>query len=162
MDDADVGDLPRVSLFACGDSLRGDDAVGHILAASLPPRVLAMADVRIVGALEPEHLTELPAGARVVIVDAVAGPPAGTIVDLDLAALPSQARRLTTTSSHQLSLDRVVALAQMLRDEPLEGRFVGVGIGSVAIGSGLGEEVRAALPTLQDAVARAVESLSQR
>jgi hydrogenase maturation protease len=156
-----MSDAARVTLYACGDPLRGDDALGHVLAASLSPQVLALAEVRVVGALEPEHLTAMPLGARVIIVDAVVGPPAGTIVELDLGALASQARRVTTTSSHQLPLDRVVALAQALRDEPLEGCLVGVGIGSVAIGRGIGEEVRAALPALQDAVARAVESLSR-
>ena len=150
-----------VTVFACGDPLRGDDGVGPTVARALSSQILAMADMRVVGALEPEHLTQLPASTRVVIVDAVVGPPAGTIVELDLGALARQARRVTTTSSHQLPLDRVVALAQTLRDEPLEGCFVGVAIGSVAIGSGIGEEVRAALPALQDAMARAVESLSR-
>ena len=126
--------------------------------SSLPPWVLALADVHVIGALEPEHLTNLPAGARVVVVDAVVGPPAGTIVELDLAALGSRSTRVTTTSSHQLPLDGVVALAEVLRDEPLEGRFVGVGIESVAMGSGLGEAVVAALPALREAVERAVET----
>jgi hydrogenase maturation protease len=121
-----------------------------------------LAGVHLVGALEPELLISLPAGARVVIVDAVVGPQAGSIVELDLATLRSRAVRLTTTSTHQLPLDGVVALADALRDHPLDGVFVGVGIGSVVIGSGPGPMVMAALPALRDAVARAVETLSRK
>ncbi len=64
-------------------------------------------------------------------------------------------------SSHQLPVDKVVALAQLLRDEPVQGRFVGVGIESVSIGGELSEAVVAALPALGDAVARAVSELDR-
>ncbi|HKZ91447.1 MAG TPA: hydrogenase maturation protease [Candidatus Limnocylindrales bacterium] len=149
-----------MTVFACGDPLRGDDSVGPLAVKGLPADVLARADVRLVGALEVEHLTAMPAGTRAVIVDAVVGPPAGTIVEIDLAALGDRAARVVTTSSHQLPLDRVVALAQVLRDEPVKGRFVGVGIESVAIGEALSEAVSAALPSLREAVARAIAALA--
>jgi len=60
-----------------------------------------------------------------------------------------------------------VALAQVMRDEPVAGTFVGVGIESVAVGTGLSASVRGALPALREAVCRAVaaeaaEAIGQR
>jgi hydrogenase maturation protease len=151
---------PRVVVFACGDPLRADDAVGPLVARSLPAHIRALADIHIVGALEPEDLTRLPAHVRVVVIDGVTGPPAGALVEIELFDLGSRSRRVSTTSSHQLPLDGVLALAQVLRDEPLEGSFIGVGLGSVAIGEDLGPEVRAALPRVRDAVVCTVQALS--
>ena len=155
-------------------------------------RSLARAEVRIVRAVEVEDLVALPAGSRVVIVDAVAGPAPGQLVEIELAALHGRAPDRATpdagassapdaaslerppsaaythvpgapdvspTSSHQLPLPEVVALAGLLRNAPLEGRFVGVGIESVAFGSGLSRPVAAAVPALAEAVARAVQAL---
>ena len=76
---------------------------------------------------------------------------------MDLAEMSGRAAAVVTVSSHQLPVDKVVALAQLLRDEPVQGRFVGVGIESVSIGGEvLAEAVVAALPALRDAVARVV------
>ncbi len=190
----------RIIVLACGDELRGDDGVALAAVGALSPAVLARAEVRIVGAVAVEDLVALPAGSRVVIVDAVAGPAPGQLVELELAALhgrtPGQAAPLaeasamrapdlatldagaveapdadamhtrapgatavSPTSSHQLPLPQVVGLAGLLRGAPLEGRFVGVGIESVAFGEGLSTPVAAAVPALAEAVARAVRSL---
>ena len=74
----------------------------------------------------------------------------------------SGAARLSAASSHQLPLPEVVALAGLLRDAPLAGRFVGVGIESVAFGRPLSEPVAAAVPRLTDAIARAIQALGGR
>ncbi len=190
----------RIIVLACGDELRGDDGVALAAVGALPPEVLARAEVRMVGAVAVEDLVALPAGSRVVIVDAVAGPVPGQLVEFELAALPGRAPdpvapdagasatrapdlatpdsgasgapdadamrtrspaapAVSPTSSHQLPLLETVALAGLLRDAPLEGRFVGVGIESVAFGSGLSSPVVAAVPALTEAVARAVRAL---
>ena len=148
-------------VFACGDPLRGDDSVAPRACTSLPPETLARADVKLIGALEAEYLRDLPPGVRAVIVDAVVGPPAGELVEMDLADMSGRAQKVVTTSTHQLPLDRVVALAQLLRDEPVVGRFVGVGIESVAIGEEPTASVEASIPLLRDAVARAVAELDR-
>jgi hydrogenase maturation protease len=154
----DPGRAPRVVVYACGDPLRGDDAIGPRAVGRLPAAALAGVEVRVVGALAPEHLSDLPAGTRVVIVDAVVGPEPGRIVELDLGSLTTGglAERVVTTSSHQLPLDQAVALGQLLRDAPLQGRFVGLGIGSVAPGAGLSDAVGAALPAFRAAIERAI------
>ena len=154
-----TGQSRDVVVFACGDPRRGDDSVAPIACKSLPPEALARADVKLIGALQPEYLRDLPAGVRAVIVDAVVGPRAGELVEIDLAELSGRAERIVTTSTHQLPLDQVVALAQLLRDEPVVGRFVGVGIDAVAIGEEPRSSVAEAIPALRDAVARAIAEL---
>lgn len=152
-----------VVVLACGDALRGDDGIAAAAVRALPPRVLELTEVRVLDAPGVEDLVDLPPDAWVVIVDAVAGPPPGQLVELDLAALRALsaaphgvAGSGPVASSHQLPLPEVVALAGLLRGEPLLGRFVGVGIRSVAFGEGFSEPVAAALPALTAAVAHAV------
>ncbi len=128
---------------------------------ALPPEILARAEIVLAGALGPEHLMRLPSGARVVIVDAVVGVPSGHVVEWDLAGLSGRAAPLVSLSSHQLPLDQVVAMSQLLRDEPLEGRFVGLGIGSVVLGEPPADIVAGAVPALRDAVARAIVALER-
>ena len=149
----------RVVVFACGDPLRGDDSVAPLAVKGMAAEVIEGVDVRLVGALEAEYIIDLPPGARVVIVDAVVGPPPGEIVEMDLAEMSGRATQVVTTSTHQLPLNKVVALAQLLRDEPVTGRFVGIGIETVSQGAALSHPVEDALPALRKAVARAVETL---
>jgi hydrogenase maturation protease len=149
----------EVLILACGDELRGDDGLAAAAVRGLPAATLARADVRVVRGLAIEDLVALPAGCRLVIVDAVAGPPAGELVELDLAALSEHAATVVSTSTHQLPLHDVVALAGLLREDPLGGCFVGLGVGSVTFGTELSEPVAAALPALREAIARAVRAI---
>jgi hydrogenase maturation protease len=149
----------RVVVFACGDPLRGDDSVAPQAVTALPAGLLTSVEVRVVGGLSPEQLIDLPDEAGIVIVDAVVGIEPGRVVSLSLAEMAAAAAAVVTTSSHQLPLDQVVALASLMRDEPLEGCFVGMGIEAVAPGAELSGPVAAALPALTEAVAAAVESL---
>lgn len=146
----------RVVVFACGDPLRGDDAVAPLVVKSLfqalPPGVV----IRLIGALEAEYLVDLARDTRVVIVDAVVGPEPGAIVEMDLRDMSGRAEAVITTSTHQLPLDQVVAIAQLLRDEPVEGVFVGMGIEAVAHGAALSAPVEAAIPALREAIHHAV------
>jgi len=156
-----------VVVLACGTALRGDDAVARAALRGLPADVRRRTSIQDVGALGPEHLLALPRGARVVIVDAVVGVPPGRIVEIDLAVLDAQRAPTFVASSHRMPLDQVVVLAQVMRDEPVAGTFVGVGIESVAVGTGLSASVRGALPALREAVCRAVaaeaaEAIGQR
>jgi hydrogenase maturation protease len=155
---APLGRAP-VIVFACGNGLRGDDGVATRAVRLLAPDIRRHIEVRYVSALGPQDLVALPAAVRVVIVDAVVGPPPGTVVSLDLEDIPasrSPGAGRFTASSHQLPLGDVIALGRVLRDAPLEGSFVGLAIASVAVGTDVSAPVRAALPALRDAVAAAV------
>lgn len=144
-------------MLACGEPLRGDDSVAALVVGSLPPQAVRGVDLRLVGAVEPEAIVELEPGARLIIVDAVVGPPPGTIVRMDLAEMPDRAAAMVAASTHQLPLEEVVALAQLLRDDPIEGVFLGVGVASVAIGAALSEPVKAAVPRLREALVAELE-----
>jgi Ni,Fe-hydrogenase maturation factor len=63
-------------------------------------------------------------------------------------------------STHQMPLPALLALVALLREARVVGRFVGVGIASVAPGEGLSHPVAAALPLVAEAVGRAVRSLA--
>jgi hydrogenase maturation protease len=146
----------RVVVFACGDPLRGDDAVAPLVVKSLFHELPPGAVIRLVGALEAEYLVDLASHTRVIIVDAVVGPEPGAIVQMDLREMSGRAEAVVTTSTHQLPLDQVVAIAQLLRDEPIEGVFVGVGIEAVAHGEALSGPVEAAVPAFREAIRQAV------
>jgi hydrogenase maturation protease len=148
-----------VVVFACGDPLRGDDSVAHLACRALPPEAQARAEVRLIGALETEHVRDVAAGTCAIVVDAVVGPVPGELVEMALEELERRAESVVTTSSHQLPLDQVVALGQLLRDEPVVGRFVGLAIASVEVGKEPSGSVAASLATLTAAVARAVSEL---
>ncbi|MFV2063689.1 MAG: hydrogenase maturation protease [Chloroflexota bacterium] len=149
----------RVVLVACGRPERGDDYVGARAVERLTPETREMVDVRIVTALGPESLVELPADVAVLIVDAVVGVEPGQIVDVDLANLATLSGRASTTSTHQLPLDQVVGLAGLLRERPLEGRFLGVGIEDVSLGAGLSPTVLAVLPEMGRMIGSALSDL---
>jgi hydrogenase maturation protease len=159
-DRADLG-AERVVIFACGQGLRGDDAVALDAVGHLPADVRRLVTVRRVGALAPEDLVAVAPAARVVIADAIVGPAPGTVVHIDLAELSAPRTRLErrfTASSHQLPLGDVVALGRLLRDAPLTGSFVGLAIGSVTADAPLSDAVRAALPAFREALAAAVRA----
>jgi Ni,Fe-hydrogenase maturation factor len=163
-----------IVVLACGDDRRGDDGAAAAAVRLLPPEVLALAEVRVSRALDLGDLLGLPAGSCMVIVDAVAGPRPGEVVELDLAAFeagvpsgsasptPVGARDLAPAvmSTHQMPLPALLALVGLLREARLVGRFVGVGIASVAPGERLSHPVVAALPLVAEAVGRAVRSLA--
>lgn len=147
-------------LFACGNALRGDDSVAGRAVAGLPDEVLRRTEVRSTAALEPEQLIELDAGLAVLVVDAVAGVAPGQLVRLDLEAVAERAADVRACSTHQLPLDRVLGLASLLRDGPVRGLFLGLGVGDVGAGTQMSGPVAAAVPDLREAIAAAVEELA--
>ena len=156
-------------VFACGHPLHGDASVAHEAVMVLPPELLALAEVKLIGALKPEYLRDLPAGVGAVIVDAVVGPEPGSIVEVPLIEMSGRSEEILTTSTHPLTLDQVVAMAQLLRDEPVQGLFVGLGIepitdaqsGELSEGVAPTGPMKEAIPALRDTVAHALEALSK-
>lgn len=151
-----------VRLLICGSADRGDDgaalcAVAGLL-AGLPPHLLSVLDVKRCEQLELEHLLELPLEGACVIVDAVIGLPVGQVVTIPLAELPARdaAAGPTPRSSHVLPIGQLVAIAQVMRDAPLRGFFVGIGGRSFGFGRALGRPVRAALPAYRSAIEAAL------
>jgi hydrogenase maturation protease len=151
-----------VRLLVCGSADRGDDgaalsAVAGLL-AGLPPHLLSVMEVRRCEQLDLEDLLDLPETTACVIADAVVGVPVGEIVTIPLPQLPARdaATAPIPRSSHALPIGQLVALAQVMRDRPLEGSFVGIGGRSFGFGRALGRPVRAALPAYRSAIEAAL------
>jgi hydrogenase maturation protease len=148
----------RVVIFACGEPLRGDDGAAGLAVASLPPRARLAALVHVVRQLEPEAVATLPPGTRVIVVDTVSGIDPGRIALFDLAELPAKALAIRPRSTHQLPLDHILGLAEVL-GHPVVGVFIGVGGSSFEPGASLSPEVSRAMPSLRAAIAEEVERL---
>ena len=153
-----------VRLFVCGNPDRGDDAAAIVAVTSLlpnlPPGLATLVDVRWCEQLEVEDLLDLPSTTACVIVDTVAGIPTGSITTTPLAGLvgsdaldaPAELTCATPRSSHILPINQLLALAEVLRDTPIEGVFVGLGGSSFGFERVLGAPVLQALPAFQVAI----------
>jgi hydrogenase maturation protease len=154
---------PRsVRLLVCGNAERGDDgaalAAVATLLAGLPPHLLAVLEVRRSEQLDLDDLLDLPATAACVITDAVVGLAPGDVVTIPLTELPGRdaAAGPVPRSSHVLPIGQLVAIAEIMRDHPLHGSFVGIGGRSFDFGRGIGRPVRAALPAYRAAIESAL------
>ena len=154
---------PRsVRLLVCGNAERGDDgaalAAVATLLAGLPPHLLAVLEVRRCEQLDLDDLLDLPATVACVITDAVVGLAPGEVVTIPLADLPARdgAAGPVPRSSHVLPIGQLVAIAEVMREHPLEGSFVGIGGRSFGFGRGIGRPVRAALPAYRSAIESAL------
>lgn len=154
---------PRpVRLLVCGNGDRGDDgaalaAVSGLL-ATLPPHLLAVLEVRRCEQLDLEDLIDLPSSTACVVADAVVGVAPGQVVTMplaELAALDGGAGPVAR-SSHVLPIGHLVAIAQLMREQPVEGSFVGIGAKSFEFGRPLSRDVRAGLPAYRAVVASAL------
>jgi hydrogenase maturation protease len=142
-------------VIGVGNTFRGDDGAGPEVARLLRERVPPEVEV-LEHDGDPAGLLDGWEGAGVAyVVDAVCGGgPTGTVhrleVDGGLAQLPGAARR---DSSHALGLGDAVQLAQVLGRLPDRLVLVGISGDCFATGAGLGEQVRAAVATVVDALA---------
>jgi len=158
----------RVPVLVCGEPLRGDDAAGPAAVELLAADVRARAAVTAVGQLDLLVLLDLPADTPCVVVDAVAGLPAGEIWVQPLAAVVDRGRDRAGSgrvpeprSSHELPIDQVLALAATLRERPPAGTFVGIGGERWDLGASLSPAVVAALPAFAAAIAAAIEEAAR-
>ena len=146
-----------VEVLVCGSPDRGDDGAPAVAAASLEGQLPATVRVRTVGMLDIDDLLSVPAGARVIVVDAATGIRPGQIVELPLDGLVERGDRLRPRSSHALGFPEVIGLATLIRGRPLAGRIVAIGGSKFGLGSEISEKVARAIPALAKAVSDAVE-----
>ena len=147
---------PVVRILVCGNADRGDDgaalsAIATLLPA-LPHGLLAKVEIRRCLELHVEDLTDLPSGVACLVLDAVAGVEPGEIVTLPLSDLLVRPA-FTPRSSHELPIDLVVGLAEIVREAPVTGTFVGLGGHWFDYGAPLSRVVRAAMPAYSEAIA---------
>lgn len=154
---------PCVRIVVCGNADRGDD--GAALAAvatllpTLPREILSKLEVRRCQELRVEDLLDLPKGSACLILDAVAGAEAGSVVRMPLSEL-TEAAGFTPRSSHQLPLMLVIGLAGVMRQRPIEGLFLGIGGRAFGYGTPLSRAVRAGMPAFRAAVSAALSEMT--
>ncbi len=159
-----------VVVFACGDPAHGEhDSVAIAAASGLQPALLERVDLKLTGPMRPEYLRDLAPGTQVVIADTVPGSPGapatpeaatspGPIVEVTFLELQGREEVFVTSATADPPLDEVVAMAQLLRDTPLPGRFIGLAIEATS------EDLRAetdpaAVNRLRAAIERAIDEL---
>lgn len=153
---------PIVRLLVCGNADRGDDGIALAAAATLlpglSPSLSSQLEVRRCPELRTEDLTDLPAGVRALIIDAVVGPNPGEIVRIPFEEISA---RLTFSSHalHDLPLDVLVELAGVIRELPVEGTFLGLAGHRFGYGTALSRSARSALPTFRATIIEEMERL---
>jgi hydrogenase maturation protease len=157
---------PSVRLLVCGNADRGDDgaalsAVATLL-PSLPSAMLERLEVRRCGHLRVEDLTDVPAGEVTVVVDAAVGIPPGHVVTLPIRQILADAESPAPRSSHELPIDQVLGLAQVMRPGGLpDGTFIGIGGRRFGYGRPLSRSVRLNMAHFQAAIAAELARLTR-
>lgn len=156
---------PSVRLLVCGNADRGDDgaalsAVATLL-PSLPPAMLERLEVRRCGHLRVEDLTDVPANEVAVVVDAAVGIPPGHVITLPIDRILADPESPAPRSSHELPIDQVLGLAQVLRPGGLPaGTFIGIGGRRFGYGRPLSRSVRLNMTSFQAAIASELARLT--
>jgi Ni,Fe-hydrogenase maturation factor len=146
-----------IVIFACGDPAHGEhDSVAIAACTSLPAEVLERIDLKLVGPMRPEYLRDLAPGTHVVIVDTVPGTP-GQIELTHFDDLVGREAPLEASSSTIQPLDEVIAMAQLVRSEPIRGRFLGLGVEAVDLSA---PPDATAVEQMRTAVVKAVDELA--
>ncbi len=151
----------RVGIIGLGGVLQADDAVGPYVvrvldsAYSFPPNVRLL-DLGTPGPELAHYLSDFDV---VIVVDTLKAddPPGHTTVirrDAILAAGPSM-----RISPHDPGLREALLTAELEGSAPGEVVLIGVVPASVELETGLGPEVKAAMPRIQDAVMKELRRL---
>ena len=126
------------------------------------PRI-AWADVRAVMQLTPELAADMAEASLVVLIDASAESPPGSVAVRRLTRFPGQGAGVGVAvsigtrgggaTSHHVGADELLALARELYGAAPDAFVVSVGVGDMEVGEELSPAVAAALPAVGDAVA---------
>ena len=149
-------------ILACGNTLRGDDGVGPMLAEWAERKFGTRDDVVVLSRQQwtPE-LAEDVAGARTVLfLDCGMGQQAGTVRVVPIEA----ANSIQGLASHHLGAGELVALSKDLYNSiPTTSLMLTVGAGAVGMSEELSPAVISALPSayrqLEECVNRLLSSL---
>jgi hydrogenase maturation protease len=144
----------RTSLIVgFGNSLRGDDAIGEIVAQAFSGEAaIDGANVVICLQLTPELAEHLAVVDLVVFIDAAAGIQPGRIVVTPLRGAPA----LSVGLVHHLNPEELLFLSSSLYGRSPQAFLVAVGAGSLELDEGLSEPVAAAVPAAIAAVRQLV------
>jgi len=141
----------HVLVLGIGNILNSDEGVGVHAVREMQQSFAAVDGVELLdgGTLGLSLLPLIEEATHLLLLDAIdAGRPAGTIIELDKEQIPLLGK--LRLSQHQLTFQEVMGLALIRGKLPVHLHLIGIQPASLAIGVGLSQEVRAALPDMLD------------
>ncbi len=144
------GDRLRHFIIGYGNPLRGDDAVGWILANQLLSRYADRADIRVMALhqLSPDLAEPLAQAQHVLFIDASAELPAGQLQWRDIQP-PHLAGPINT---HHLLPETLLALAQSLYGHTPQAKELSIGAQNFAHSMELSIEAQSALDSAMELI----------
>jgi len=154
---------PDLRILVCGTADRGDDgaalaAIAHVL-PELPEALRGRIEIRRCQQLDVTDLVDVGAGESVVVVDTVVGVEPGSVVTVRLDDLARHPAGVAPRSSHALSVEDALHLAEAVRGGLPVGTFVGIGGKWFGYGERFSRAVKSNLPAFGAAIRRSIEDL---
>jgi hydrogenase maturation protease len=154
---------PDLRILVCGTADRGDDgaalaAISHVL-PELPELLRCRVEVRRCPQLDATDLLDVGVGEAVVVVDTVVGVEPGQIITMSLDELARRPAGVAPRSSHALSVDDTLLIAEAVRGSLPAGTFVGIGGKWFGYGERFSRSVKAGLPAFAVAIRASIEEL---
>ena len=154
---------PDPRILVCGTADRGDDgaalaAISHVL-PELPEALRGRIEIRRCPQLDVTDLLDIGVGESAVVVDTVVGIEPGTVITMSLDDLARRPAGIAPRSSHALSVDDALLIAEVVRGTLPAGTFVGIGGRWFGYGERFSRSVKGSLPAFADAIRRSIEEL---
>jgi len=154
---------PDLRILVCGTADRGDDgaalaAISHVL-PELPEPLRGRVEVRRCPQLDVTDLLDIGVGEAVVVVDTVVGVEPGRIITMSLDELARRPAGVAPRSSHALSVDDALLIAEAVRGSLPAGTFVGIGGKWFGYGERFSRSVKGSLPAFAVAIRSSIEEL---
>ena len=154
---------PELRILVCGTADRGDDgaalaAISHVL-PDLPEVLRGRLEVRRCPQLDATDVMDVGEGIACVVIDTVVGIEPGTIVAMALDDLARRPGGVAPRSSHALSVDDALLIAEACRGSLPAGTFVGIGGKWFGYGERFSRAVTAGLPEFATAIRHSIEEL---
>jgi len=154
---------PELRILVCGTADRGDDgaalaAISHVL-PELPDALRCRLEIRRCRQLDVTDLIDIGPGEAVIVVDTVVGVAPGQVTTIPLEQLARHPSGVAPRSSHALSIDDALVIAEVVRGSLPSGVFVGIGGKWFGYGERYSRAVRAGLPDFATAIRAAIEEL---
>jgi hydrogenase maturation protease len=154
---------PDLRILVCGTADRGDDgaalaAISHVL-PELPEILRGRVEVRRCPQLDVTDLLDIGVGESVVVVDTVVGVEPGNVITMSLDELARRPAGIAPRSSHALSVDDALLIAEALRGAVPSGLFVGIGGRWFGYGERFSRSVKGNLPAFAAAIRASIEEL---
>ena len=155
--------LPELRILVCGTGDRGDDgaslaAIAHVL-PDLPEYLRSRVEVRRCPQLDVSDLTDVRESERCLVVDTVVGIEPGAVVTMTLTDLAGRSDGMAPRSSHALSMEDTLLIAEVVCGAMPKGAFVGIGGKWFGFGERFSRIVKGELPAFAAAIRTAIEDL---